>query len=153
MVSGTSVSCYIKKTFWISFQNAIFIVSWTEAGCYTRTLTTVPESCTQFDGFAFALAVNTNEKTMAATALMSTFFALKFFVVIVLKFNVYTLLLFVSLFLFDNAKLWCFSSDSKKKLRFFSNLYGQTPHFRTNSGNRLKSCPKCYLGTNVTILF
>ena len=90
-------------------------------------------------------------KTTAATVLMSTFFALKFFVVIVFKFYVCTLLLFMSLFLFDNAKLWCFSSDSKKKLRFFSNLYGQTPHFRTNSGNRLKSCPKCYLGTNVTI--
>jgi hypothetical protein len=46
----------------------------------------VPESCTQFEGFAFALAVNTNEKTIAATALMSTFFALKFFVVITLIF-------------------------------------------------------------------
>ena len=49
-------------------------------------LETVSESCTQFEGFAFALAVNTNEKTIAATALMSTFFALKFFVVITLIF-------------------------------------------------------------------
>ena len=33
---------------------------------------------------AFALVVNTNEKTTAATVLMSIFFALKFFVVITL---------------------------------------------------------------------
>ena len=33
------------------------------------------------------------EKTTAATVLMSTFFALKFFVVIVLKFNVYTFII------------------------------------------------------------
>ena len=35
---------------------------------------------------ALALVVNTNEKTTAATALMSIFFALKFFVVIILIF-------------------------------------------------------------------
>jgi len=51
----------------------------------------------------------------------------------------------MSLFLFDNAKLRRFSSDSKKNREFFSNLYGQVPHFRTNSGNRPKSCPKSYL--------
>ena len=43
------------------------------------------------------------------------------------------------------AKLRRFFSDSKKNLRFFSNLYGQTPHFRTNGENRPKSCPKGYL--------
>jgi hypothetical protein len=42
------------------------------------------------------------------------------------------------LFLFDIAKLRCFSSDSKKNRGFFSNLYGQTPCFWTNRGNQTK---------------
>ena len=46
------------------------------------------------------------------------------------------------LFLFDTAKVGCFSADSKNNLRIFSNLYGQTPHRWTNRGNRPKSCPK-----------
>ena len=69
---------------------------WTESGCYTRTPQVV--WCVLLDEPAFALVVNTNEKTTAASMPMSTFFALKFFVVIVLKFYVYTLLFFCRCF-------------------------------------------------------
>ena len=61
----------------------------TRAGHYTRMPLIVWEtlsSCIFSAEFAFALVVNTNEKTTAATVLMSIFFALKFFVVITLIF-------------------------------------------------------------------
>ena len=45
------------------------------------------------------------------------------------------------LFPFDNAKLRRFSSDSKKNLGFFSNLYGQERDIWTNRGNRPQNCP------------
>ena len=102
-------------------------------------------SCIFSAELAFALVVNTNEKTTAATVLMSTFFALKFFVVIVLKFNVYTCYYLCHLFsLISSAKLRRFSSDSKKNLKFFSNLCGQTNNLWTNRRKEPKSCPKGY---------
>ena len=55
----------------------------------------------------------------------------------------YNICIFLLLFLllFDSAKLRRFSSDSKKKRRFFSYLCGQTPHLWTYWGNRPQSCP------------
>ncbi|MBO7046528.1 MAG: hypothetical protein J6W38_09310, partial [Prevotella sp.] len=63
------------------------VYCFTEAGHYTRTphvVWGILSSCIFSAEFAFALVVNTNEKTTAATVLMSIFFALKIFVVITL---------------------------------------------------------------------
>ena len=46
------------------------------------------------------------------------------------------------MFLFDDAKLRRFPAVSKKFLRFFSKLYGQSPDLWTNRGNPSKTCPK-----------
>ena len=54
--------------------------------------------------------VNTNEKTAAATVLMSIFFALKFLVVIAFNFLLFILCYFLSLLSFDIAKIRRFSA-------------------------------------------
>ena len=85
---------------------------WTESGCYTRTPQVV--WCVLLDELAFALVVNTNEKTTAASMLMSTFFALKFFVVITLLFQLFILYcLLCRLFLFDNVKVRRFREKTR----------------------------------------
>ena len=62
--------------------------------------------CVLLDEPAFALVVNTNEKTTAASMPMSTFFALKFFVAITLLFLiVYTILFVVSVISFRRCKV------------------------------------------------
>ena len=70
-------------------ESRTLVYCFTEAGYYTRTphvVWGILSSCIFSAEFAFALVVNTNEKTTAATMLMSIFFALKFFVVITLIF-------------------------------------------------------------------
>ena len=112
---------------------------WTESGCYTRTPQVV--WCVLLDELAFALVVNTNEKTTAASMLMSTFFALKFFVVITLLFQLFILYcLLCRLFLFDDAKLRRFSGKNKNFADFCLSLLQQPHRFATNRHQGRKRC-------------
>jgi hypothetical protein len=85
-----------------------------------------------------------NSSIVRARALISFIFAiiLLFLIVILTVFSLVAQTLFV---LIDDAKLRRFSSDSKKFLHFFSNLYGQTPALWPNRGNRFKKCPKAHV--------
>jgi hypothetical protein len=48
---------------------------------------------------------------------------------------------------FVDEKVRRLSSDSKKNLGFFSSLYGQPPHLRTNCGKQAKKLSKEAPGT------
>ena len=85
---------------------------------------------------ASALVVNTNEKTTAASVLMSTFFALKFLFVIIINFKLLIdCHLLCRLFPFDDAKVWQFSRKKNFLLTFASVCCDSDGNLRHIGGN------------------